>query len=1043
MNDTAITGLLIPDLSIDDESVFLLDSNGHILDHHTTLQNMFPIPDEQLSGAKMTDLLGREGSSLLLDAIDSLHLGSTSALFRFTFYTDEIKRNFRVRCHKMLAPGSDTASHGYLLTLKDETAERTSALKYENQFEMHKLITRIATDFVNISADKLSGATERALAEIGRFTGADRVYICTYDYKKQLVDNTYEWCADDISPEIANLQRIPFDHYAGFTNAHTRGEILYIPDTSTLTPGSSTKNMLEMQGIKSVLTIPMIINEECLGFVGLDSVLKVRSWDDNEVQVLKLFSDLLANTESRARNEKKLQQSENRHRALLTALPDIIFRVTDEGEFLDIYSADPTELLLPAEKIIGSNIRDIVPEETARIFFEHIDRLIKTRERSEFEYKFEIDGEVRHFEARAVRIEHNEHLFVVRNISELVESLERIEQITQNIPGAIYTFRFRPDGLMEMPYISNGIQELTGQTVSEVQENLNLFWDRVHPDYIQGLRESIQESAEKMSKWQYEFRLKDAEDRWIWIQAASTPRKMEDGTILWYGYLRDFTRNREMEESLEYEREMMNILMDTFPDQIYFKDRKSRFIRINRATANRFGFEDPEAMIGKTDEDFFDRFHADNALQCEQEIIRSGVPVLGLEEKEVWPDGSITWASTTKMPLYNKDRVIIGTFGISRDITQRKNDDQKLKKREAYLTAVIENQNGYIWLKDLDGRFVLVNSRFANACNIESPEMMIGKTEDDINDHGRANKYILEDQKVIRTGKTLITQEKIVRNGKDIWIETYKSPVIDQKGEVIGTTGYALEITDRKKKVEQVRKLNEQLKGLNTQKDKLFSILAHDLRNPFAGSLGMLEMILQDRSSITDEEMNEYIRLLYENLMTTYNLIENLLEWSRTQRKKMTHAPEHFDLPDIIGQTFSVVSTSATDKQISLTHDVPPGTGVFADRDMLHAILRNLITNGIKFTKPGGQITVSAKQKNKMMEITVADTGIGIRAEEQEKLFMLDYEPSSKGTWGEKGTGLGLQICKEFVELHGGRISVESEPGRGSIFRFTIPVKRK
>ncbi|MFU8861004.1 MAG: PAS domain-containing protein [Cyclonatronaceae bacterium] len=898
--------------SSDDELILMVDQSGLIMQSYSKNRGTSQIRDHRMIGENWMDIFGCYDRTLFTGAINRLNKGYQTTNFSYTISGDSGDTTYRVKCDQI--PGSGSDSTVCLLFLSRELPGGTHHSPYSSHSDMHTMVTRMAMDFLNIPLEQLDIRMEKALADIGRFTGADRVYVFKYDFREGHFSNTHEWCADGISREIENLQEKPLAYLSYFIDHHVRGENVYLHSIGEL-QDKDLKLLLSKQGIKSLITIPMIYDSECLGLVGLDSVLTYRRWDEDEIQILRLFSDLLASTENRKRSEIRLRRSENRNKALLNAIPDLIFRLSTDGIFLDVHAADPADLLFPADRIIGQHVGDILPEEVATLCQNHIQKVTENGQKAVFEYELLLRGAYRNYEARVVRSDKDEILFVVRDITERVKNNQRLHHITKNIPGAIYTFRLTRDGGYHIPYISDSIEELSGVSADLIKSDFREVISRIHPDDVPSIFAYMRNSAQKMCAWRGEFRIKNREDTWIWIQADSTPQRAGDGSIVWYGHIRD--------------------------------------------------------------------------------------------------------------------------------VTEYKNSQESLRQREAYLSAVIENQNGFIWLKDLEGRFILVNRKFAHACNYDRVEHLTGLTELDINPKKRALRYIREDQNVIKTGQTLVTQERINDGSRELWFETYKSPVRGYNGEIIGTTGYSLDITDRKKKVEQVRQLNRKLNDINIQKDKLFSILAHDLRNPFAGSIGMLEMILNEGSNLTDSELNEYIGLLYDNTISTYSMVENLLEWSRTQRDQMKHTPEHIDLKILLDQTYQVVAGSAYNKQIELRNEVSDGTIVYADRDMLHTILRNLITNGIKFTQPGGYISVGAKCMLDKRVIEVKDNGIGIREEERLKLFRIDYQPGSRGTNGEKGSGLGLQICKEFTEKHGGNISVESKPGNGSTFRVTLPNKRK
>jgi signal transduction histidine kinase len=239
---------------------------------------------------------------------------------------------------------------------------------------------------------------------------------------------------------------------------------------------------------------------------------------------------------------------------------------------------------------------------------------------------------------------------------------------------------------------------------------------------------------------------------------------------------------------------------------------------------------------------------------------------------------------------------------------------------------------------------------------------------------------------------------------------------------------------------EMLHKQNRQLQELNATKDTFFSIIAHDLRNPFSGLMagtGILGGYLQESN---DKKLLDLAHELHNSAQRVYKLLENLLSWAQVQQGSIPYVPKTIDLTILAGYSMSLLREIAVHKQISLTNMIKKDLVVCADYDMLEAIFRNLISNAIKFTPKGGEVKISAQKGDGMIEIAVTDTGVGMSAAKTQKLFTIgERHISSQGTDGERGTGLGLILCKEFVELHGGTIWVESEQGNGSTFKFTLP----
>lgn len=248
------------------------------------------------------------------------------------------------------------------------------------------------------------------------------------------------------------------------------------------------------------------------------------------------------------------------------------------------------------------------------------------------------------------------------------------------------------------------------------------------------------------------------------------------------------------------------------------------------------------------------------------------------------------------------------------------------------------------------------------------------------------------------------------------------------------------DLTEYNKQLEKVvAEQSRELSGIIAMKTKVISIIAHDLRSPFVSMIGILEIIRDYFDKKGEKDIERYIDIAAESANSSLNLLDNLAAWvvSRNDEKKLQ--PEEIDLKLMLMDEIRIIRCSAVQKQVSLVHSIPHKLNIVADVRMMKTVLRNLVNNAVKFSKPGGEVKISASAGKEYVEISVQDYGIGISFEDQRKLFRKDILHSTPGTNKEKGTGLGLLLCKEFVEKHGGKIRLISEPGKGSKFIITLP----
>jgi PAS domain S-box-containing protein len=269
--------------------------------------------------------------------------------------------------------------------------------------------------------------------------------------------------------------------------------------------------------------------------------------------------------------------------------------------------------------------------------------------------------------------------------------------------------------------------------------------------------------------------------------------------------------------------------------------------------------------------------------------------------------------------------------------------------------------------------------------------------------------------------------------GEYRWIRDYGRPFYDLDNSFAGYIGSCYDITDSK--------LNElKLKELNDIKNRLFETIGHDLHNPFHGILGLSDLLITNINTLTKEKTKAISENIYNGSLTAYKLLENLLEWARLQSNNISFSPRKILLFEHIVETIEFVKYSADNKDIELFANIPTDICVYADPNMIKTIVRNLLANSIKYTHNGGKISISAIVKNKYAVILVEDNGVGMDDNTKNQLFKMDLHVSTIGTNEEKGTGLGLILCKEFAKKNHGEIWVESELNKGSQFYVSLPL---
>jgi len=374
------------------------------------------------------------------------------------------------------------------------------------------------------------------------------------------------------------------------------------------------------------------------------------------------------------------------------------------------------------------------------------------------------------------------------------------------------------------------------------------------------------------------------------------------------------------------------------------------------------------------------------------------------------------------------------------DITSSKEAERSRIQSELKYQTLVENSIQAM-LVIQEGKLVFANSRMEELTQYKFKDLT-GNDKDWLkvlihpDDFNLAKKTILRALKGQKTPTR--NQFKYIRkDGKLRWIETLGS-VFDYNGSQ-AILIVAVDVTDRKETESILIESEKQLQNANAMKDKFFSIIAHDLKNPFNAILGFSNLLYEAYDNFDEKQRKTFIKNICEASENTFKLLQNLLEWSRTQTGNIEFNPVNIDLNTLVTENISILKTASDNKKLKISSEIDPKTKVFADENMVKVIIRNLLSNAIKFTKPGGKVEFTSTNKRDFIEICIADSGVGIEGKNLKRLFRIDDQYKTQGTSEEQGSGLGLILCKEFVEKNGGQIWAESDIDAGSKFKFTLP----
>jgi PAS domain S-box-containing protein len=378
-------------------------------------------------------------------------------------------------------------------------------------------------------------------------------------------------------------------------------------------------------------------------------------------------------------------------------------------------------------------------------------------------------------------------------------------------------------------------------------------------------------------------------------------------------------------------------------------------------------------------------------------------------------------------------------FSMVHDVTERKEAERLLLESETRLKLALEGAKEGTWDWNIKTGKVIFDNYWAEMLGYELSDISPNVTSWEELLHPEDREIVFDCLRKHLNGDTEVYQMEHrmkTKSGKWKWILGH-GKVIERNeiGEALRAIGTHVDIDIYKVAHEELRIVSEELKNSNATKDKFFSIISHDLRGPIGNINSLLELITNTESKLSEEEYSEFMGIVKSSTKNAYILLENLLVWSRSQKGQIEFNPFKYNIHDLIKANINLFIISAKNKKISITSSVDKNVFAYFDFDMMNTVIRNLIGNAIKYTNQNGKILISTREESEFTEIIIQDNGIGMSEAIVQSLFRIDLkQPSIQGTNGEKGSRLGLILCKEFLDKHKGYIGVKSEPNKGTEF---------
>jgi len=608
-------------------------------------------------------------------------------------------------------------------------------------------------------------------------------------------------------------------------------------------------------------------------------------------------------------------------------------------------------------------------------------------------------------------------------------------------------------------YVNPQFTNLTGFTFDEAKgKNPKVLKSGLVPDSVFA---NLWQTIFRKEIWKGELINKRKNGELFWESAIIGPILDSQGNIDSFIALKeDITKRKEIQEALITSELRFRKLFNSINDAVYIYPQKqeglAHFVEVNKVACSRFGYT-REELLQKTACDLF-HFNLSDSKQDSLPIKELLAKKTAFEAFQICKNGISIPVEISKSEVeISKQKLIMM---IVRDIHERKEAEQQLRILNTDLKMSVEELNSTNeQLAEVIESLNISNSTLEQERNqfvnlLDTIPENIYVSDKETFEIIFANKKLKESYNKDIVGKKCYEE----LNDKDVPCDFCTNNIIFEKNEPYfwekhnETLQKDLYMIDRAIKwidgrnarfqlaidISKLKKAEKELKELNATKDKFFSIISHDLRSPFNSIIGFSDLLVRNLDTMDSTKIRRFVENIRNSSQNSYKLLENLLEWSRSQTGKIEFLPAQFQLIEVVKEVIETVEMQAKNKEINLYYFVDEYQMVYADSNMLNTILRNLISNAIKFTPRKGSVTITALKYNQNIEISVIDTGIGIDEHTKRNLFKINEKTTSHGTENEHGTGLGLLLCYEFANKHSSQIMVESEVGKGSTFSIML-----
>ena len=1026
--------------------IFISDRNGKIISWNAAMEKLTEVKTTEAVGQKIWDIIYKlspieyKNPEFLIVLENRL----MSSIHERPYWKRQVNEQ------RMCAlSGSDitaklssfvTASpNGNLLVtvVRDISSQKNAEKTLSEQIEALSKLNQFSIELSRLKMeDDMEGVITRRIKE---FTGAIGVVFSEYNHEtRTLIPKNMEMDSGIMEVLVSLLDKHVHKIHLTLT------DYMYFELTSNLIVAG--KSLTEV----SLGAIPQSIGTTAQVLLMADRFIRIaflvegklfgnallafgKNQPDPSMEILENFVCLAAASLRHRRAEEALRKSEEMLRTVTDNAADIILKLDHKGTILYASRAFSG---YTKDEVIGKNFCDWTAPEFHDQMKQSLEIVISEGVSQSYQSRalgnnHELRWHLSRLSPIVIGKEVKNAVLIISDITERRQAEEALRESEENyrvIAQSTIDVIFIVDRSGKQLFLNKSIEKMLGY---KVEEAVGRSFSELLPEESSiDFRKQLENVFLYREVCHFNSSMTHKDGYLVDVEINIKLVKLK-GEYVGLGSIRDITLKKRADVKLKNSLERNYALLKANPDLMFVFNSNCKIVDFHSEAHNQLAI-DPDIFLGKLIDDILPHEVVITTHQKVDRVLATGNPEYSTYQLEI--GGKLKYFESRYVPCGNNE-----VLSIVRDITEQKSSEKLLNIAKESYFDIFNSVSEAIYILDENGTFIDVNKGAERMYQREKSEF-IGKTAEfiavpDLNNMEEIKQKMT---RVAETGESVDFEFWAERKDGDMFLKE----VIVNKGRYFGKDvliAAARDITDKKKDEQRIRQKNEELITTNAEKDKFLSIIAHDLRSPLVSFLGLTQIMSEELSSLTINEIHDMAKGMKKSADGLFGLLENLLEWSRLQRGLISFSPSDFLLKPRVSQIMNSLQELARNKEIEVIYNIADDLRILVDENMLASTIRNLVSNALKFTSKGGRVTISAISINNSIQISISDTGIGMDEEIKKNLFQIDAHISRQGTDGEPSSGLGLIICKDFVEKHGGKIWVESEEGKGSTFYFNIP----